>query len=131
MPSLPIIRESEWRLRRRFNRGRYYERVLAGQLIAHVKRSTHPSRTKADEPFCTQTQEISYLEGAVEVARIHQYLRRDGSIGASGRPDPKRICENGNLYRLRKPPDTLSERVRFALADWYDRVRWFFGIEVN
>jgi hypothetical protein len=26
----------------------------------------------------------------------------DGGLGASGRPDPKRLCEGGMLYRLFK-----------------------------
>jgi hypothetical protein len=58
---------------------------------------------EAAEPFCTHTQEISYLDAANnEVCRVHQYLRADNTIGASGLPDPKRILENGVLYRLLK-----------------------------
>ena len=34
------------------------------------------------------------------VAGVHQYLRRDGTIGASGRPDPKELFVNGTLYIL-------------------------------
>jgi hypothetical protein len=126
-----ILRVSEWRMRRRFNRGRYYERVLAGQLSADLKRNTHPSRTKANEPFCTYTQEISYLDSGLEVARIHQYLRPDGKIGASGQPDPKRLFENGLWYRLRKPPANPWEAVRYFISDCRDRFCWLIGIEVN
>jgi hypothetical protein len=46
---------------------------------------------------------VSYRDtGNFEIARVHQYLRTDGSIGASGRPDPKRLFEEGTLYRLEK-----------------------------
>lgn len=117
-------------MRRRFNRGRYYERVLSGELSTRVK-DTHPTRTKANEPYCTRTQQVSYLQGGLEVARVHQYLRPDGKIGASGLPDPKRIFENGIMYRLRMPPETSLERATYLLSDWRDRVCWFVGIEVD
>jgi len=31
------------------------------------------------------------------VALVHQYLRRDGSLGASGKPDPKMLFDRGEL----------------------------------
>jgi len=37
-----------------------------------------------------------------EVARVHQYIRLDGSIGLKGKPDPKRLLKDGVLYRLEK-----------------------------
>jgi hypothetical protein len=37
-----------------------------------------------------------------EVARVHQYLRPDGTIAGSGLPDPKRLFEDGIVYRLMK-----------------------------
>jgi len=46
---------------------------------------------------------VSYRDASGnEVARVHQYLRPDGTIGASGKPDPKRVFINGTLYRLVK-----------------------------
>jgi hypothetical protein len=37
-----------------------------------------------------------------EVARVHQYLRPDGTIGGSGRPDPKKVLYlyQGILYLI-------------------------------
>jgi hypothetical protein len=119
-------------MRRRFNRGRYYERVLSGELQTRLK-DTHPTRTKANEPYCTRTQEVFYIDPAtrLEVARIHQYLRTDGTLGASGLPDPKAIFENGTMYRLRKPPKGLRQRIRYLLSDWRDRLYWKIGVEVD
>lgn len=34
------------------------------------------------------------------VAEAHQYTRLDGTLTASGKPDPKRIWHNGNRYEL-------------------------------
>jgi hypothetical protein len=100
-----IVRIDEWNMRQIFNDGRFWERAQTGELAINVRRNTHPSRTVANEPFCTHTQEISYIDAnGQEVARIHQYLRPDGSIGASGRPDPKRVLIGDTLYRLHKNP---------------------------
>jgi len=105
---------------------------LSGELTEKIRRNTTPARTEADEPVGTFTQEISYLNLAeMEVARVHQYLRTNGTLGASGKPDPKRIMENGILYRLRKPPKNFRESFNFWLSDCRDRIIWFFGGEVD
>jgi hypothetical protein len=119
-------------MRRRFNRGRYYERTLSGELKAVPRRDSTPVRTKANEPAGTHSQEVSYLDAAnEEVARVHQYIRVGGVVGASGLPDPKRILENGILYRIRKQPQTLAERILFKLSDLRDRIWWMVGIEID
>ena len=65
----------------------------------------HPSLTLACEPFCTRSQMVSYRDhDDSEIVRVHQYLRKDNSIGASGKPDPKRLLDDGTLYRLVKKP---------------------------
>ena len=93
-------------MRRRFNDGRYWERTLSGELQAKELENRHPSLTTAAEPHCTRSQMISYVDSdGNEVARVHQYLRPDGKIGAKGRPDPKRLFEDGILYRLVKKRD--------------------------
>jgi hypothetical protein len=105
--------------------------MLNGEFCAHMKQ-THPSRTKANEPFCTWTQEVFYIDqNNDEIARVHQYLRPDGTLGASGLPDPKEIVENGVMYRLRRQPRSFWERIWFFLSDQRDRLFWFVGVEVD
>lgn len=88
-----------------FNKGQYWERVQSGELKAVPLEDRHPSLTKANEPFCTRSQMISYRDSEDnEVARVHQYLRTDKTIGASGKPDPKRVLAGTVLYRLHKKP---------------------------
>jgi hypothetical protein len=41
---------------------------------------------------------IAYFDGLQRVAIVHQYLWEDGSIGGSGRPDPKEVTEDGIIY---------------------------------
>jgi len=84
-----------------FNAGQYWERVPRRELIPYVIRIRHPSPPLAGEPVCTHSQIVSYRNAAdQEVARVHQYLRRDGTIGLSGLPDPKWLLVDGILYMV-------------------------------
>jgi hypothetical protein len=86
-------------LRRMFNEDRYWERLQAGELVGEVGRSGHPDLDF--EPFCTISQTVRYFTADGErVALVHQYVRADGTIGGSGRPDPKAISAGGVLYIL-------------------------------
>ena len=83
------------------------ERTQIGELKAVVERSRHPALPLAKEPFCTESQQVSYYDAnGNEVARVHQYKRTDGTLGLSGRPDPKRLLQDGILYRLEKTRPT-------------------------
>jgi hypothetical protein len=53
-------------------------------------------------PFCTHWQFIRYVNDSDElIVEIHQYLRPDGTLGASGKPDPKRLRIGNILYAVR------------------------------
>lgn len=84
-----------------FNDGQYWERAQRGELRQRILKEGHPSPPKAREPFCTRSQYIAYidLEGK-KVAGVHQYYRRDGTIGLGGKPDPKELLVDGVLYVL-------------------------------
>ncbi|MGB9071059.1 MAG: hypothetical protein WCC22_00175 [Terriglobales bacterium] len=99
----PIQRITPQEMRRRFNDGNYWGRAQKGEFSTVVIEDRHPSLTLANEPFCTRSQMVSYRDDSnSEIARVHQYLRPDKSLGASKKPDPKRLLENGILYRLIK-----------------------------
>jgi hypothetical protein len=97
-------------MQKMFNDGGYWDKTKSGELTTVTLEDRHPSLTVANEPFCTRSQMVSYRDASDnEVARVHQYLRTDGTIGASGRPDPKRLLVNGTLFRLlKKPKDSES-----------------------
>ena len=85
-------------LRRLFNELGLFEAAQRGEFSIRVKRDGHPSALWVGEPVCTRSQAVGYIDAdGREIAVVHQYLRRDGSIGASGRPDPKRLLHNGEL----------------------------------
>lgn len=97
-------------MQKRFNEGKYWDRLKNGEYTALIRETRHPSLMAANEPFCTQSQMVSFLDADNnEVARVHQYLRPDGTIGASGKPDPKRLLENNILYRLKTAKALTAE----------------------
>jgi hypothetical protein len=82
-----------------FNDGNYQARVESGELRPHILKERHPSSPKANVPSCTKSQIIAYLDSnGNEIAVVHQYLLPNGSLGASGFPDPKRLFKEGILY---------------------------------
>jgi len=89
-------------MRLRFNEGLYWDKVKSGELIAHVMQS-RLSKSLPNETVEIQSQMLSYRDSTgQEIARVHQYSRPDGTIAASGKPDPKRLLDDGILYRLEK-----------------------------
>ena len=94
-----IIRVSAWELRRMFNNKQLLEQTKSGLLRTVLMKENHPSPEPAGEPFCTRSQMISYVDtDGAEIARVHQYLRPDGTVGGSGKPDPKRLLCGGKIY---------------------------------
>lgn len=83
-------------LRRRFNDGAYTARKI--EVLTE-----RPAPPRAGQPLQTMSQLIGYFEDGKLVAKAHQYLRPDGSIGASGKPDPKWLCQDGVIYSAAPP----------------------------
>jgi hypothetical protein len=98
----PIQRISSAEMCKRFNDGGYWEKVKSGTLSEVVLESCI-SKLLQSETVEIISEMVSYRDHENnEIARVHQFRRPDGSIAASGRPDPKRLLENGILYRLEK-----------------------------
>ena len=87
-----------------FNNGRYWERARNREFRQDILRDGHPSPPLADEPFCTRSQIIAYVDRyGNQVVIVHQYVRPGGELGASGTPDPKSILFNLELYVVMEP----------------------------
>ena len=100
---IPVRRVTAQEMCEIFNREQYWERLQRGEFRAVLLEDRIPASIEADEPKDTRSQMISYRDkDDNEMARVHQYLRPDGTIGASGKPDPKRLLFDGILYRLHK-----------------------------
>jgi hypothetical protein len=105
----PIQRIDEWEMRKLFNEHQLWEKVQQGEFTSTVLES-RIAPPNAEQPAGTVSQMLSYRDSANnEVARVHQYLKPDGTIGGKGRPDPKRVFLDGVLYRLVKNPQVKAE----------------------
>jgi len=95
----PLKKVSPTELRELFNKLEYWERAKRGEFREIVLNTRHPSLPLANEPFCTKSQVIAYQDKrGRNVAIVHQYLRTDGNLGLGGKPDPKRVLYNLELY---------------------------------
>ena len=93
---------SQVKLRKIYNQNDFQGKVQRGLLTARIVKEHHPSPPLAFVPYCTRSQLVSYHEpGGKKVAIVHQYLQPDGTLGASGKPDPKFLLHNGIRYHLK------------------------------
>ena len=85
-------------IRRMFNESQYPKMISDGTLKPEYLRDDHLKEPeKKGEPICTHSQMIRYNNKRGEwVLEVFQYLRNDKkTLGASGKPDPKRLrCGN-------------------------------------
>ncbi len=73
--------------------------MKAGEFFEVLYREGHPSPNDSHEPPCTRSQIIAYLDvQGRQVAIVHQYLRKDGTLGGAGKPDPKKLFHRGKIY---------------------------------
>jgi hypothetical protein len=100
-----------WEMRCRFNQGRYRERAQTGELKEIIKRVGQAS-PEVGQPQYTKSLEIRYIDlNNIEVATVQQFVRPDGTLGASGLPDPKRLFQDGIQYRCLKKHARAPEPV--------------------
>ena len=87
----PVRRVEPDEIREIFNESGLFERADRGELesLLMVDRLVQPEVGLLEG---TRSQMVWYLspEGQ-KLALVHQYLLPDGTIGGSGRPDPKRM----------------------------------------
>jgi hypothetical protein len=96
----PVDWVSDTIIQRLFKDGQYLERLRAGELRAKVIASRQPADLPPGEPPGTLSQMVIYRQGDGKVvAMVHQYLRPDGTIGASGKPDPKALFLDDRIVK--------------------------------
>lgn len=93
-------------IRELFNERQYYHRIATGEIFEDLLENLHATPARSGQPHCTHSQLIAYRERNTnrKVALVHQYLRPDGRIGASGKPDPKWLLADDEILC----PDHLS-----------------------
>jgi hypothetical protein len=86
------------RLRVLFRLHRIQQRALQGEFSTRVLRENTPDPSNR-QPAGTVSQLVGYYnEKGAQVGMAHQYVLPDGSLGASGKPDPKCLRVGSILY---------------------------------
>lgn len=100
--SLPVDWVTSDAIRKEFNERGLYPKSLSGELSTKRARHSHLKNPPDGEPFCTHSQILYYYDmRGYPVAVVHQYLRPDGTIGASGLPDPKKLILDDRILAVR------------------------------
>ena len=93
-------------IREAFNSGQFWERARRGEFTMRVRYNTHYSRRQArrlNYTYCTRSQTVRYFDDYGElVALVHQIRNPDGSVGASGKPDPKFLRLETEVLKMRR-----------------------------
>ena len=103
--SKPHPRLSVEEMQRRFNEGKYWDRMRAGEFVEVIK-EFHPS-TKYPEvidrhPGATSVTTHYFDKTGQFIAELHYFRMPDGSVIPDKRPDPKVLFEDGVTYHLEK-----------------------------
>ena len=77
---------------------RILEGLADGSVTAAIKRTNLTSLEHHQERG-TVTQIVRYFRDGVKVAVVRQFLRPDGTLGASGLPTPQYLLHEGVVYR--------------------------------
>ena len=95
-----IVYVSKQRIRALFNEGKYWTRARNREFtLEYLYNKRAPA--KAGQPRGTKSQIIAYINSnGQQVALVHQYLKPDGTLGGSGKPDPKELLEGAVLYNI-------------------------------
>ena len=95
-----IVHVSKQRIRELFNDGKYWTRARNREFTLEYIYNK-PAPASAGQPRGTKSQVIAYINSNGEqIALVHQYLKRDGTLGGSGMPDPKELLQGEVLYKI-------------------------------
>jgi hypothetical protein len=86
--------------RQRFNALDYYGEIRRGALAALVRKDVLAD-TSLGFPVGTRSQTVYYMRGQTRIAVVHQFLLPDGTLGASGLPDPKWLRDGTRILAVR------------------------------
>ena len=98
-------------LRQRFNNSELSPLIEAGLLEPKRQEDRHlTDPERIGEKYCTQHQWKRYVDSDGKIIlETSNFLRRDGTLGASGKPDPKRMRVGNRLWILGDETDPVPD----------------------
>ena len=100
----PIVVVNAAELRQMFQQQDCLGRLQRGELVERLLKDRIPAPPPRGMPPGTRSQIIAYIDrNGVQVAVVHQYRLPNGTLGASGLPDPKRLLFDGLLHIVVEP----------------------------
>jgi hypothetical protein len=92
-------------MQRRFNEGRYWERMQEGEFI-EVVTEYHPNTAYPEVleryPDAQSVTTHYFDRGGNFIAELHYFRMPDGAVIPGKRPDPKLLFEDGVIYHQEK-----------------------------
>jgi hypothetical protein len=97
MNEVLLSRISEWELRRKFasDEGQYSAWWDELEIACTYD---EPASPKSRQDIGTRSRVLKFSERGLTVMVLHAFVRPNGSLGASGKFDPKRLLVNGIVY---------------------------------
>lgn len=88
-------------IRGAFNAGNYWQRAESEEFIQVIEKEKHPFPPPRGEELCCWSQYVVYrTRDGRFVGGVHQYRRQDGTLGGSGKPDPKALIHEGRYLKV-------------------------------
>lgn len=106
-------------MKRRFNCGDYARLVRRGELIEVPKRTRSKISKQTYVQPGTVSETLWYKDKQNnKIATVHRYRRSDGTLDASGLPDPKALRINGVKFTIYADFEGIPLRKRLWLFIW-------------
>lgn len=99
MAGIPVKYVTDKKIRQLYQRSGYRGRIKAGELTWKHTYDKHRYPPLSFLPDCTHSRRTAFFDvDGEKLVEFHYYLKPDGTLGASGKPDPKELMYNGVLY---------------------------------
>lgn len=93
-------------IREAFNFGQFWERAQLGEFSLLLEYDKHYTRQEASQrhvTYCSRSQTVRYVDNSGDsIAVVHQIREPNGSLGASGKPDPKFLRLETEVLKVRR-----------------------------
>jgi hypothetical protein len=99
----------------------YEADILGGKAIEQCVERT-PASPKYNQQAGCMTEMVWFIVKGQRVAFCHQFKNIDGSLGASGKPDPKAIIYEGIMYNIHSGPNCPCAVCTSGPENWLDVV---------